>query len=66
MHSTTKWLVQHCLHVTEYLNEKTHYVHPIHFGGFFFMQFKYMILNPILFSFSYKDYLPLYLSNGVA
>jgi hypothetical protein len=22
MHSTTKWLVQHCLHVTEYLNEK--------------------------------------------
>ena len=23
MHSTTKWLVQHCLCVTEYLNDKT-------------------------------------------
>jgi hypothetical protein len=23
MHSTTKWLVQNCLHVTEYLNVKT-------------------------------------------
>ena len=23
MHSTTKWLVQHCLHVTEYFNNKT-------------------------------------------
>ena len=28
---------------------KPQYVHPIHFGGFFFIQFKYLLLNPIFF-----------------
>ena len=30
---------------------KPHYVHPINFGGFFFMQFMDLLLNPKLYSF---------------
>ena len=32
MYFTTKWLAQDCFHVTEYLKDKPHNVHPIHFG----------------------------------
>ena len=65
MHSTTKWRVQYCLCVTEYLNDKTPLCAANSLWRFFFVQFKYLLLNPILFSFSYKDYVPLYLSNSV-
>ena len=46
MHSTTKWLVQHCLCVTEYLNDKTPLCTPNTLWWFFFMQFMDLLLNP--------------------
>ena len=66
MHSITKWLVQHCLHVTEYLKDKTLSCAPDTLWWIFFTQFNYLFLNPKLFSFPYKDILPLYQSNNVA